>query len=252
MEADLKIFDVVDSTNDTLKELADEGAPEGTCVLALSQRKGHGRSGRSFFSPGGGNVYMSLLLRPKADSQIDMITITAAVATVRAIKEVLGIDAGIKWVNDIICRQRKVCGIIALMHDTGKISRYVILGIGINVYESPDVPKDLTGKYGTILGIPCDLSHDQMLSFAERMARHIINGFSYFYEKDLYKEAVGIYREHCIMIGRDVEYMSGNSIRRAKVSGIDDGGGIVLETDEGSITCYDGEIRIIWDYMNLA
>ena len=127
METDLKIFDTVDSTNDTLKELADKGAAEGTCVLAFCQRKGQGRSGRRFFSPDGGNMYMSLLLRPGNLESSDMITVTAAVAVVSAIKEVFGKDTGIKWVNDIYFGKKKICGIIATAYNIGTDDMYIIL-----------------------------------------------------------------------------------------------------------------------------
>ena len=80
MEADIRVIEVVDSTNIRVAALADEGAPEGTCVVAFCQQKGQGRSGRTFFSPEGGNLYMSLLLRPKSEEQTDHITVAAAVA----------------------------------------------------------------------------------------------------------------------------------------------------------------------------
>ena len=89
METDLIVYDEVDSTNTVLEKLADEGAPEGTCVIALSQTKGQGRSGRSFFSPEGGNLYMSMLLRPDTDERFDKITMAAAVAVSEAIDESL-------------------------------------------------------------------------------------------------------------------------------------------------------------------
>ena len=251
MEADIKIFDVVDSTNDTLKDLADNGALEGTCVVAFCQKKGRGRSGRSFYSPDGGNLYMSLLLRPGNRSIIEMITVIAAVATVKAIKEEFGIDTGIKWVNDIIYQSKKVSGILAVAHDPGK-DGYVILGIGINIYESSIIPEDIRGIYGSLLGTKCELSDEEKRFQAVRLARRIIHDFSHYYNNDLTQDAVSYYRDKCIVIANTIEYMSGESVMSARVIDIDDHGGIVLECDGNIKTYRDGEIRVVYDDMNLA
>ena len=252
METDLKIFDVVDSTNDTLEELADKGAPEGTCVIAMSQRKGRGRSGRSFYSPDGGNLYMSLLLKPRSMKLCDLITIIAAVATVEAVREVFGIDTGIKWVNDIILDSKKICGIIATARNLESEDRYVILGIGMNIYESRFVPEDIRGKYGSVFGRSCDLSADESRDQVKVLAGTIIRRFSYYYEQAPAKEVISQYRRYCIIIGRQVEYMSGSDIISARVAGIDDNGGIVLDINGALKTFRDGEIRINCDHMNLA
>lgn len=243
MEADIKVFDILDSTNITLEELAREGAKEGTCVVALSQRKGQGRSGRTFFSPRGGNLYMSFLIRPRGDIT-EMLTVIAAVATVEAIKEVTGIETGIKWVNDIICHDRKVCGIIAQANDIGSENFHVIIGIGINIYESDDVPSDIAQKYGSLLERKCDIDEKGQKESAVRLAGKIMERFFAYYESGDTKEAVNIYRKHCIVIGREVEYVYGGRSFSARVTGIDDTGGIILDTNGKEHTYHDGEIRI--------
>ncbi len=243
MEADLRFFDEVDSTNITLERMAQEGAREGTCVISLCQKKGQGRSGRSFYSPAGGNLYMSLLLRPSDEQRIRMITTMAAVAVVHAVREVFGIGTGIKWVNDIIYDGRKVCGILARAEDIGGSGFHVILGIGINIYEADNVPDDIAGRYGSLMRRRCDISPGQSRELAERLARKVIDCFSVYYE-DHADAHIDEYRKYCIGIGKTVEYMSGDSVTKARMAGIDDEGGIVLEKDGVTETFRDGEIRI--------
>lgn len=244
METDIKIYDVVDSTNITLKELADQGAPEGTCVMAFCQRKGQGRSGRTFYSPKGGNLYMSLLLRPVTDRAFEMITVTAAVACVEAVHECFGVMTGIKWVNDIMLSGRKVCGIVATGHDIGTDKRHVILGIGVNVYSAKTVPDDIADRYGSILDRAFDLTDSCGRDQAVRLGKSIIDIFSRYYDSKSFEDVIERYRKYSVIMGKTVEYLSGGRCINAVVSGIDDNGGIILDTIDGVCTYRDGEIRI--------
>jgi len=243
METNLRIIDEVDSTNITLAELAAKGALEGTCVVSFYQRHGQGRSGRTFFSPDGGNLYMSLLLRPD-EANTDMITVAAASATVGAIKSVFSIDTGIKWVNDIYLNDKKVCGIIAQAHNFGTSDFYVILGIGINIYKSQNVPEDITGIYGSLFDRTCDLSKDEQRSDAIRLAKEIIDRFALYYEHPDDIGYIRDYRNSSIVIGRDVEYVFADKVINAKVVDIADDGSIVLDTGDEEKSYRDGEIRI--------
>ena len=109
-----RVFDCVDSTNTVLAALARSGAPEFTAVIAGAQTAGRGRGEHRFFSPAGCGVYFSLLLRPRfpAVTAAKLITPACAVAAARAIERASGEAAGIKWVNDVFLRGRKVCGIL--------------------------------------------------------------------------------------------------------------------------------------------
>ncbi|MBR4574587.1 MAG: biotin--[Lachnospiraceae bacterium] len=240
MEADIILFDEVDSTNTVLKRMADDGAKEGTCVIALSQRKGQGRYGRTFYSPHG-NLYMSLLLRPEDDKLFEMITVIAGVAAAEAINEFYKIPVGIKWVNDIIVNEKKAGGIVAQSYDIGKSSRYVILGIGINIYEAEDVPDEIRDIYTSLTGAHNKVSGSKEI---ESFARTIIRSFSRYYDSGLIKEAVGRYRQLSCVIGKMVEYVSGSGTIQARVCGISDDGGLIVETPGGKKCFRDGEIRI--------
>ena len=243
METDIRIIDVVDSTNTVLESLAEKGAPEGTCVISFCQTKGQGRSGRAFFSPEGGNLYMSLLLRPKNREVTEMITVMSGVATVRALRNRFGIDAGIKWVNDIIYDGRKICGMVAVGHGFGGDDPYVILGIGVNIYESGNVPEDITDVYGTVMKKRCEdinAGHDEAVG----LAKDILAQFGSLYDKHDFRRIVEEYRRYSVVIGEKVEYLSGDEVISATVVDIGDDCGIVLESDGILRTYRDGEIRI--------
>lgn len=244
MEADIKVFDTVESTNITLEDMAKSGAPEGTCVVAFEQTAGQGRRGRSFYSPKGGNLYMSLLLRPKDKSVFGMITVYAAVATACAIENVLGVRCGIKWVNDIYLDGRKVSGIVAQAHDVGSGSEHVILGIGINIYEDDNIPADIADRYGSVIKGKCDRTDEEKRDQAIALAKRITDNFAYYYDGGRKAEAVKLYRSASVVTGKMVEYDRGKEVCTAYVAGIDDDGGIILEIDGIKKAYRDGEIRI--------
>ena len=112
----IAFFDVVDSTNTRAKQLAEEGAPNGTYVIAERQDAGKGRRGRGFDSPAGQGIWMTLVLKPEIDpNHASMITLVTALAVSKAITDMTGRPAGIKWPNDIIMSGKKVCGILTEM-----------------------------------------------------------------------------------------------------------------------------------------
>jgi len=124
----------VDSTNDVAYSLAEKGLKEGAVIFADEQARGKGRQGRTWSSPPRGGIYMSCILRPAmAPAEISKITLVAAVAVAKAIRMVTGLDARIKWPNDILIGQNKVCGILTEMKAEQDSIAFIILGIGINV-----------------------------------------------------------------------------------------------------------------------
>ena len=140
----LYIYDTLDSTNIRAKQLALENAPHGTVVIARQQTAGRGRLGRSFFSPRDG-IYISIIVRPDFDLTKSVhVTSAASVAVAESIESICGMDAKIKWVNDIYADNKKVCGILTegiTDFETGQIESLVI-GIGVNT-TIKDFPEDL-------------------------------------------------------------------------------------------------------------
>lgn len=152
LQIKLECFESLESTNTYLRNQALNGAAEGTVVIANEQTAGRGRMGRSFSSAPGLGVYMSLLLRPDcALDRVQTLTANTAAAVCRAIERVSGLEAEIKWVNDIILNGKKICGVLCESSVSEKGLDFVIVGIGINVINrETDFPPELREIAGSI------------------------------------------------------------------------------------------------------
>ena len=142
------LYESTDSTNIRAVHLAESGAPHGTVVCADSQTGGRGRLGRTWESPPGVNLYLSLLIRPTIDSrEAPRLTLVTAIALAEAVEDVAGISAALKWPNDLYIGGRKAAGILAEMSSDLDRLRHVVLGVGLNVNAAPeDFPADLQPK----------------------------------------------------------------------------------------------------------
>lgn len=238
----LALFDVTGSTNDEIKILADKGSAEGTVAIAMQQTRGQGRSGRSFFSPAGGNLYMSMLLRPTSMAPLELLTPAAAVATARAIKKVCDKDVQIKWVNDLFYNDKKVCGIIAKAYNIGKPDMYVILGVGINVHKTDDeIPSDIK-SYGVLYDSQQSSSDVEIIP---KLCANIYSEYMGIYSDLDDIDFMDEYRFRSNVIDRDVRYIDGDSEKTIHVVDIDNSGRLVALGDDGEFIKYrDGEIRI--------
>ena len=137
-------FDVTGSTQDEARRLAEDGAPEGTLVVAEEQRSPRGRLGRSYFTPQGG-LWFSLILRPhRSPEAVTSLSLLAAVGLHQAIEDETGLQPTVRWPNDLLIKGRKLAGILVEMASEQDVLRYVIVGIGLNVNLSKkDFPTDL-------------------------------------------------------------------------------------------------------------
>ena len=152
-ELNLQVVRTITSTNTVLKTLAAEGAPSGLALIAGEQTAGRGRMGRSFYSPAGTGLYLSLMLRPamRAEEAV-RLTACAAVAAAETIEELSGRETRIKWVNDILVDGRKVCGILteASVDCENGMMNYVIIGLGVNLRDPEGgFPEELQSIAGT-------------------------------------------------------------------------------------------------------
>ncbi|MGN0262037.1 MAG: biotin--[acetyl-CoA-carboxylase] ligase [Eggerthellaceae bacterium] len=187
------------STNLQLKEAAESGCPEFSCIVASEQTKGRGRRGREFCSMKDSGVYLSMLLKPNIPlSKTGLITGAAAVAVCRTIKSVLGFDCQIKWVNDVYMREKKICGILtegAADLETGSLA-YAIVGIGVNVYVPQDGwPEDIAKRAGS-------LSDKHHADLRNRIAAGIINECLSFSRAEALEAIVQDYKQYSMMPGR--------------------------------------------------
>lgn len=146
---ELQCFEEVGSTNTVARDLARAGATEGTVVIADAQTQGRGRLGRTWVSPAGRNLYMSVVLRPRLpDTRLGQVSLVAGVATCEAVRE--WCDALLKWPNDVLAAGRKVAGL--LIESEGEANnRFLILGIGVNLNTTrDDFPEELRDKAGSL------------------------------------------------------------------------------------------------------
>lgn len=155
----------VDSTNAYAAGLAKAGAREGTVIIAGIQNAGYGRMNRHWVSPKGG-LWLSIILRPDlAPEDAPIITLMGACAVVKTLKSTLGIDAEIKWPNDVLISGKKVCGILTEMRTMGSGIDFVILGLGVNAnFQVREMPEDIRDTTAT-LSMECgeDISVEEVL-----------------------------------------------------------------------------------------
>lgn len=132
-----------DSTNIRAKEAGEQGALHGTLFVADKQTAGKGRRGRTWTSPSGESIYMSLLLRPElTPSKAPMLTLVMGLSAAEAVRDLTGADVGIKWPNDIVVNKKKICGILTEMATEIQYVNYIVIGIGINVNRQ-EFPEEL-------------------------------------------------------------------------------------------------------------
>lgn len=242
---ELHIHDTLDSTNTYAKQLALEGAPHGSIVIAEHQTNGRGRLGRTFFSPRSG-LYISIVIKPDFDlSQSVLVTSAAAVAVVNALNTVCSVDAGIKWVNDIYVKGKKVCGILSeglTNFESGQIDS-IIIGIGINT-SVDGFPDDLLDIAGAVEG---DYSRSALVANVIAETLDLMSSISN-------RAFMPAYKEKSLVIGKTVTVYNGKyktspeedlPSRQARVLDIDDNGGlVVLYTDGSKEVLTSGEISV--------
>ncbi|MCR4591468.1 MAG: biotin--[acetyl-CoA-carboxylase] ligase [Lachnospiraceae bacterium] len=236
---DLTVFQETGSTNDYLKKqapgLTGEDSPGGGgkwhAVIASSQTAGRGRKGRSFLSPPGTGVYLSILLRPETDAgTATRITTAAAVAACLAIEENTDEKPVIKWVNDVFIRGKKVCGILteaSLDMESGNIE-WAVMGIGFNIYEPeggfPDELKDIAGAVSGRR--ENDLRSRIAAGFLKRFTALCLDLNNAVFQEE--------YRKRCFLIGQNINVLSGNSVKPAQALDIDSECHLIVRYEDGT------------------
>lgn len=239
----IEVHKTITSTNTVMKELAAQGELEGKVIIAQEQTEGRGRLGRSFYSPPAG-IYLSILLRPKMAIEDSLfITTTAAVAVAKAIESVSTCDAKIKWVNDIFCNGKKVCGILteAGIDFESQILDYAVVGIGINV----DYPKD--GFPEELKEVATSIFEKNLYSTNARsqLVAEVLNNFWGYYEGTSMKSCIQEYRKRSFLIGKEIDVILGNESKKAVALEVDDNARLVVQFTDGEIkTLHSGEVSV--------
>ena len=218
--------DTVDSTNTRLKLLAEQGAPEGTVLLAEEQTAGRGTQGRAFSSPAGKGLYLSLLLRPHVPLS-DLLTLTArtAVAVRDGIEAACGAPAAIKWLNDIHLNGRKVCGILTELGEG-----FAVVGIGINVSRTA---AELRAE--GLATVAASLGEEGFPVSREELAAAVLTAVENMYRAfpDGREEALSQYRAYCTTVGRRISFFADGEARTGTAVAVDGDFALVAEDSCG-------------------
>ena len=235
-------FETIDSTNTRAKEMAAQGAPHGTTLIARHQTGGRGRMGRSFHSPAGG-LYLSMVLRPSCTPQALMhLTCAVAVAACDAIEATTGHRPAIKWTNDLVFGHKKLGGILTELGFSGDRLDYAIVGIGINcAQQETDFPPELRSMATSltmVTGAPID---------QQRLETEMIRALTQLHERLLTDKAAILtaFRKDCITLGKEVSLVRGDEVSHAIAVDIDEDGALVVSTPDGALrTIASGEVSV--------
>jgi BirA family biotin operon repressor/biotin-[acetyl-CoA-carboxylase] ligase len=237
-------FDTIGSTNDEARRMAKSGAPHGTVLIAGHQTGGHGRRGRSFHSPAGSGIYMSVLLRPDcAPTELMHLTCAAAVAMCDAIEQAVGFRPGIKWTNDLVCGKRKVGGILTELGFTNQgLVDYAIIGIGINCTQTElDFPEDIRSIAASLAmvsqtRVEADVVAAAMIQALQKMDSQLLSAKA---------QILAQYKKDCITLGQEIVLLRGDGKRYGIARDIDPDGGLVVEFQSGTLEVVSsGEVSV--------
>lgn len=238
---DIHIFDCVTSTNDVLKEMALNGAKEGTVVISREQTAGKGRKGRSFYSPADTGLYMSILLRPDfTPQQTALFTPMAAVAVVEALESLTGKKIDIKWINDLLLNGKKICGILteASIVSDGSRMEYVIVGIGVNLTDpQTGFPLELADVAGSL-----EIESSDLIN---QVSSLILKNFMKYYLHFEVADFFETYKSHLFFLGKSIDVITGNAKESAVALDINDAFHLIVQMESGTLRELDsGEISI--------
>jgi BirA family biotin operon repressor/biotin-[acetyl-CoA-carboxylase] ligase len=246
---ELFCFDTIDSTNTKAKELAEQGYPSGTLVVSDQQIAGKGRRGRSWESPLGCGIFMTLMLKPDINpNNASMLTLVAALATAEAITDVTGADARIKWPNDIVIDGRKICGILTEMSAQFDYISHIVIGIGINVHNE-QFPEEIRDTAGSLL-----LACGRRFHRAELIAR-FLERFEEDYAVFLRTENLeGLMKEYNALLvnaNQQVRVLDPKEPFEGKAIGITKKGELIVDTWESRKLVSSGEVSVrgIYGYV---
>jgi len=221
-------FDSIHSTMDHAFELGMAGEDEGTVVCAESQTKGKGRLGRSWSSPKGKGIYMSIILRPSLlPSNVAQLTLLAAVATCEAIRKTTSVAAKIKWPNDILINDKKVAGILTELSAEVDRVRFVVVGVGVNVNTAL--------KYLPKQGTSLKNETKKMVSRVE-LLQEILRLMEQWYQRvnaEGFSPVMKRWKELSSTLGKRIRLIDAGGKIEGKAIDLDRDGGLIIRSDSG-------------------
>ena len=236
--AKLLVFDVLESSSQTLRELAADGEAEGTVVVAEEQSAGRGRLGRGWSSPKGG-LWFSVLLRPPVPpAEAPKLTLMAGVAVARALKDMPGLEARLKWPNDVLVDGKKLCGILAESRG-GENVEYVILGVGINANFLVSVLPELLRQSAITVREVLRRTVDRH-ALLRAILRELETRYAPFCAGD-HQSIIAEWKGLADTLGKPVRVETATGIVEGTAEDIDAQGALVVRTAEGEVTVPAGD-----------
>ncbi len=225
--ANLVYVPEVDSTQSLARHEAELGASEGTIVIAEAQTAGRGRFGRRWVSPAGVNLYFTVVLRPDAD-RLRRLSIITPLAVVRAVRIVTGLEAKIKWPNDVLIGDKKLAGILIETVMAGDTVDFALLGIGVNV--NLDV-----ATYPEIASIATSLRTELGHEISrELLLLALFKELEQLYLETSAKSALDEWRSLLVTLGHEVKATTGNRVEEGVAEDVDASGDLILRRTNGS------------------
>ena len=234
----------IDSTNNLAKKHSKNNAQEGLVIIAESQTGGRGRMGRSWHSPPETGIYLSILLKPNLKpDHLSFITLLAGVSAISTINEISHQRANLKWPNDILINDKKVCGLLCEMTQEKGSSFSVVIGIGINVNQLPEqFPKDLK-KTATSLRI-VNGSPINRLTVIQSLLTTLDREYRFFLAEGGHS-VIKKWKLNTDLFGKKVSVKRGSVIITGTAMNLDELGRLVLRRDNGHAEVIDsGEVTL--------
>ncbi|MGN1180172.1 MAG: biotin--[acetyl-CoA-carboxylase] ligase [Suilimivivens sp.] len=246
----LLYFDVIDSTNIEAKKQAEMNAPEGLLVVADKQEAGRGRRGRSWESPAGANIFMTILLRPSfSPERASMVTLVMAISVAQAITEAAELDAKIKWPNDIVVNKKKVVGILTELTMETDYIQYLVCGVGINVNQT-DFPEAIR-ETATSLYLEGGKKINRAV-LIEKTMEHFEENYGIFCRTEDMSGLMEAYNALLVNNGAQVRVLDPKGEYDGLSRGINELGELIVEKGDGSVeNVYAGEVSVrgIYGYV---
>ena len=235
-------YDETDSTNNDVRRLMADGEEHGVLAVADMQTAGKGRRGRTWISPAGANIFMSIGLKPDfAPDKASMMTLVMALAVCDAVRDITGLDSKIKWPNDIVVNGKKICGMLTEMDAELDCIHSVVIGVGINVNQAEfdeEISATATSLY---------LESKQKVIRAA-LIESVMQYFERYYEQfmregdlsELQKE----YNDRLVNLDAKVRVLDPKGEYDGVARGIDNLGELLVERDGGIVKVFAGEVSV--------
>ena len=241
--SEIHFYDQIDSTNNEARKIAENGAQHGTLVITECQNGGRGRRGKTWISPSGSGIWMSIILRPEMEPyNASMLTLIAALAATSAIRKCCGTECYIKWPNDIVLNGKKICGILTEMSAEPDAVNYVVIGIGINV-NTTEFDEEIKAVASSLFAETGQKIKRSMLvaAFATEFEKY----YDIFIQTQDMSHLVEEYNSMLINAGKEVTITDSKGAFSGIAIGTDNKGQLIVTCEDGSVkNIIAGEVSV--------